>query len=93
MLRVRQDGDGLLPGHAGKPLEKVIEGRTFLEILEQRSHWHASSLEDSGAANVVRLTFNRGASAPVQHDARVDLFTAEQQAVNREGSKDRSAPE
>jgi len=40
----------LLGCHAGKPFEKLINGRARFQVLEEGSHWDASPAENPRAA-------------------------------------------
>ena len=90
-LGMLEDRLDLFPRNAGKPLEKLIEARPGLEILEQRFDGHAGSLEQPCAADLLRMPFNGRALAPVQHYPRgyrnpTDIASVVSNADRRHGA-------
>src|SRR5438105_3491143 len=62
-----EDQLDLLGRHAGKPFEKIVNICAAFEVLEQRLNRHARAFEQPFAADLSRNSFDRGATAPVQH--------------------------
>lgn len=71
-----QNGNHLFASHAGEPAQKIVHARTLFEILEQRPHRNARSLEHPRAADALGHAFDRGALSPLKHGASVNLFDA-----------------
>jgi hypothetical protein len=56
---VLQDGTHLFTRHAGKPLDKLVDGRIVFEILEQCGDGYACTAEHPGSAIPFRVLFDR----------------------------------
>ena len=63
-----QNRTNLLQRHARKPFHELRYQSTILEVLKQRSYRHTGPTEYPSAADALRITFNRWARRPVNHD-------------------------
>jgi len=70
-LGMLQHGLYLLSGHTGKPLDKVIDPRPALEILEEGLHGHACTFEQPGATHFTGNALNSGTVAPIEHGSKI----------------------
>ena len=68
LFGVAKDGFDLGAGHAGEPLEKVVDARAVLEIGEQCLDRNARSAENPGAADGSGVLLDRGTAAPIKHE-------------------------
>ncbi len=66
-----QHGLDLLTSHAREPLEKLINPRPALEILEKRFHGYARTFEQPDAAHLARHALNSGTFAPIEHARKI----------------------
>src|SRR6266571_4299185 len=62
-----EDRQSLLPGHAGKPFEKLVHRRAAFKILEERLHRHARPLEHPGPAHLAWHALHHRTLCPIQH--------------------------
>ena len=60
-FRKLQNREGLLSRDSREPLQKLIDCSAVFEILKQRLHWHASSMKDPRAADLIRGALYRWA--------------------------------
>src|SRR5438477_6563676 len=68
-----EDRQSLLARHAGKPFEELVHRRAAFEILEERLHRHACSLEHPGSAYLPGHAFHRRTHCPIQHALQTTL--------------------
>jgi len=61
----------LLPAHARKPLQKVIEPCALLQIREERLHGHARPSEHRRTTYFFRSPFDSEAFIPIEHTKRL----------------------
>ena len=64
-----KNGFDLASGYAREPLQKIVDGRTVLDVLKQGAHRYTSSLENPIAANAAWVLFNTSALGPLNHHA------------------------
>lgn len=64
-----KNGLDLAPCYTGEPFQKIVYGRTVLDILKEGANGHTSALEDPSAANAEWVLFNTGAVGPLNHHA------------------------
>jgi hypothetical protein len=81
LLCVREDGDGLLLGDAGKPLEKLIDRGPSFQVFEQRLHRGARSAKNPRAAHFAFDALDFRTIAPIQHAYMICLARKSQQEV------------
>src|SRR5207244_10059436 len=62
-----QDRLGSLFGHAGKPLQELIDGRAVLEVLEERAHRNACAAKQPRAADLAGHALHHRALTPIEH--------------------------
>jgi len=65
---VFENGFDLLVRYAGEPFQELIHCRSTLDVLEQSMNGYACAVKHPRTAYDVRISLNRHASAPVQHD-------------------------
>jgi hypothetical protein len=73
--RVLQDGLDLSACHAGKPFEKLLNGRPTLQVLKQGSDGDARAPERPGPADSVRISLHGVAPSPIKHVQTVPSCT------------------
>jgi hypothetical protein len=56
----------LLPTHAGKPLEKIIQPCTLFQIRKECLDGHARPSEDPRSADLLRIPLNSSALIPIE---------------------------
>ena len=78
-----EHGFRLLTLHAGKPLDKVVEASTALEVFEERAHRNAGAPEDPHAPDLSRDTFHGGTLGPVKHVSRIPHAQARSREEDR----------
>lgn len=59
---VFEDRLDLIPRDPGEPLDEVRDGRTTLDVLEERRHGHSRVAEDPGTAHATLDALHRGTS-------------------------------
>ena len=74
-LGIFENGECLGATDAGKPFQELLHGRAAFEVLEQRPHWYACSLEHPRAADLARHLFNHRALIPIQHAGNIPALT------------------
>ncbi len=95
-----KNGFDLAPGYAREPLQKIVDGRTVLDIVKQGTNRYTSSLENPSATDAAWVLFNTSAVGPLNHHAVMlpprcgklnrDFIFARTSAVNlRRASGDR----
>ena len=67
LLGMLENCDDLPWSHAGKPLQKLIDGGTRFQIFEERSHGHAGSAKNPRSANLIVGSLDFPAIGPIQH--------------------------
>lgn len=70
-FRMRQNGEHLFLGDAGKPLQKLIYRSAFFKVLEKRAHRHSCALKHPGATHASGHPFDRITFIPIEHPRRV----------------------
>ena len=70
---VVEDGYDLLARDAFEVVQELVDGRAVFESFEKRGDGEASVLEDPGAADFVRVSFDCVATVPVAHGAAFSL--------------------
>ena len=68
-----EDGYDLLARDAFEVVQELVDGRAVFESFEKRGDGEASVLEDPGAANFVRASFDGVATVPVAHNSACSL--------------------
>ena len=68
-----EDGYDLLERDAFEVVQELVDGRGVFESFEKRGDGEASVLEDPGAADFVRASFDGVATVPVAHGAAFSL--------------------
>ena len=66
-LGVLKDGSYLIPRHARKPLQELVDAGAGLEVLEQGLDGDTGALEQPGTTDFAGLSFDHRALAPVEH--------------------------
>jgi len=62
-----QDSVHLLPGHSGKPLQELADGRAAFEIFEERPHWDTRAAKQPRPPDLAGHAFNFRALTPIKH--------------------------
>jgi len=73
---MRKDGANLIDGDTGKPFEKLRERSAILEVLEERDDRHPGTAEHPDAADPSRITLDRRASRPIDHEKNASTGVA-----------------
>ena len=68
-----EDGYDLLERDAFEVVQELVDGRAVFESFEKRGDGEASVLEDPGAADFVRASFDGVATVPVAHGGAFSL--------------------
>jgi len=55
--------------YAREPLQKIVDGRTVLDIVKQGAHRYTTSLENPSAANAAWVLLNTSTVGPLNHHA------------------------
>ena len=66
-----QDGPHLFYGHAGEPLNKLIDSTPIFQIFEESRNGDTRATKNPSAAYALGITLNRGTSRPIQHSVIV----------------------
>jgi len=80
---VRQNSDDLFVRDTRKPFQEVVHAGPTLEVLEQRAHRHAGSLEHPGPTDLSGNALDRAALTPVQHRRYRSLLITAGQGLPR----------
>lgn len=75
---MRENGNSLLDGHTRKPLQKLINRCTGLQVFEEGSHGYTSAFENPRAADFVWPTLYFLAITPIAHAVHVKLAEKKQ---------------
>lgn len=62
----------MLAIHAGKPVEKLIDGRPGFQILKKSFHRYPGVFESPGAAQGVCRTLHRWTCTPIDHATKLN---------------------
>ncbi len=71
VARVLQHRVNLRTRHAREPLEKLADGRSAFEVLEEGSHGHTRGAEQPFSADLSGHAFYSRAVTPVEHEEKV----------------------
>ena len=62
-----QDVAGLRQGDTGKPLDELMDGGVFFEILEERGNRNPRAAENPGATYAIRIALDIETGRPINH--------------------------
>lgn len=71
LLRVRQNGNDLFAGDAGKPFQELLNGSALFQILKERPDRHAGVLEYPRPAHDIVMPLHHIALTPIKHAANL----------------------
>ena len=65
ILREREHNMDLLPGDRREGLEKFVNGRALIDVIEQSRHWKARAEEAPDPAQFAGIAIHGAAAAPI----------------------------
>ena len=83
VFSVLQNSDDLFVRDTRKPFQEVVRAGPIFEVLEQRAHRHAGSLEHPGPTDLSGNALDRAALTPVQHRRHCSLLITAGQGLLR----------
>ncbi len=86
---MRENGNNLLEGHAGKPFQELINGGACFQVFEKCSHGYTTPFENPCPADFVWHTLYFLAITPIEHAVHAMLAQRSiQEDFNAEDAKD-----
>jgi hypothetical protein len=84
LLRELQNGEYLRAGHSREPAQKIVNGCSFLEILEKSLYRNSRAFEQPRTTHLVPVPLNSGTVIPIQHPLEIVYVTQ-----RRHGTKEK----
>jgi len=80
LFGVMQHGLHLLAGHAGKPLEKVLDACPALKVFKKSPHGDTGSFKHPGPTHFVGVSLDWRTLTPINHQEQSAILPQARQA-------------